>query len=74
MEKEKLRTLVLRYLKEEQMLGKDFLFFDRKKSDIQNNLEELKLLCERCKRCVLFKTRRNVVFGKGNKNSILMLV
>lgn len=74
MEKEKLRTLVLRYLKEEQMLGKDFLFFDRKKSNIQNNLEELKLLCERCKRCVLYKTRRNVVFGKGNKNSILMLI
>lgn len=74
MEKEKLRTLVLRYLKEEQMLGKDFLFFGRKKSDIQNNLEGLKLLCEGCKRCVLYKTRRNIVFGKGNENAILMLV
>lgn len=74
MEKGKLKTLVLRYLKEEQMLGKEFLFFNREDIDLPDDLKELQLQCESCKRCPLFKTRRNVVFGKGNKNTTLMLV
>lgn len=37
-------------------------------------LEQLRLECERCTRCPLAETRRNVVFGEGNPEAPLMLV
>ncbi len=78
MVKEGLKTLVLSYLKEKQMLGEEFLYFDRRKKnegvDTHRELENLKLECGECRKCPLHKTRRNVVFGKGNENAILMLI
>lgn len=36
--------------------------------------EELEKEVTKCQRCSLFKTRHNVVFGTGNKNSKIMLI
>ncbi len=38
------------------------------------NWDELKKLCVSCKKCDLYKTRTNVVLGKGNFNTNLMFV
>ena len=38
------------------------------------NLEELKVIVEKCEKCKLCKTRRNVVFGEGNDESKIMFV
>ncbi|MDH7601253.1 MAG: uracil-DNA glycosylase [Armatimonadota bacterium] len=37
-------------------------------------LEQLRIECEKCTRCALAETRRNVVFGEGNPEAPLMLV
>jgi DNA polymerase len=78
MEKEDIKSLLTGYLKEMEGLGEEFLFFDRgkkaQKSGLLSELRQLELVCMGCRRCPLYKTRRNVVFGKGNENAILMLV
>ncbi len=38
------------------------------------NWDELKILCASCKKCNLYKTRTNIVLGKGNINTNLMFV
>jgi len=37
-------------------------------------MEELKRFCLKCKKCNLYKTRTNVVFGEGNENADIMFV
>ncbi len=83
---DELKTQILRYLKEEKLLGERFLFFDRASGSVAsaaqekepyekvNSLGELELLCKKCVRCPLHTTRNKVVFGKGNENSIIMLI
>ena len=36
--------------------------------------EELEQVCKNCDKCQLMKTRNNVVFGRGNRNSKVLLV
>ncbi len=87
--RDSLRTLVLNYLKEIEMLGEEFLFFDRvslpsssvasatqekKPYKVVSSLRELEALCKECKRCQLHKTRKNTVFGKGDEHAIMMLI
>lgn len=36
--------------------------------------EALTDLCARCRRCALAQTRKNVVFGKGNRSAPLLFV
>ena len=36
--------------------------------------EELYSACASCKKCGLYKTRTNCVFGTGNKNAVLMFI
>ena len=36
--------------------------------------ETLEGACLNCQRCDLWKTRRNVVIGKGNKNADIMFI
>ena len=36
--------------------------------------EELERLCQRCRRCSLYKSRTNLVFGTGNKEADLMFI
>ena len=36
--------------------------------------EELEESIKNCNRCKLWKTRRNIVFGAGNKNARLMFI
>ncbi len=38
------------------------------------NWDELELFCKSCKKCPLCKTRTNVVFGEGNRNSKILFV
>lgn len=38
------------------------------------NWDELEITCKSCQNCVLGETRKNVVFGTGNKNSELMFI
>ena len=38
------------------------------------NLDELKADCEKCTACALYKTRKNLVFGTGSPNAVLMFV
>lgn len=38
------------------------------------NLESIKRFCFNCKKCDLYKTRTNVVFGDGNENADLMFI
>lgn len=40
----------------------------------EKELEELKKEAENCKRCSLWKTRKNVVFGYGDINSEIMFI
>ena len=37
-------------------------------------LEELERLCQQCRRCSLYKNRKNLVFGSGNKDAVLMFI
>lgn len=39
-----------------------------------NNLEELEREASTCKKCRLCETRKNVVFGTGNKDAEIMLI
>ena len=39
-----------------------------------NNLEELKSICNKCKKCKLYSTRQNVVFGTGNPKAKIMFI
>jgi len=36
--------------------------------------EELELVCNNCDKCELMKTRTNVVFGRGNRDSKVLIV
>lgn len=36
--------------------------------------EELELVCKNCNKCELMKTRTNVVFGRGNRDSKVLIV
>lgn len=38
------------------------------------NWEELESTCRNCSKCVLHKTKKNTVFGVGNKNASLVFV
>lgn len=38
------------------------------------NWEELEKSCAGCKKCALYETRHNVVFGVGNKNADVMFI
>ncbi|MEM7819788.1 MAG: uracil-DNA glycosylase [Candidatus Aenigmatarchaeota archaeon] len=38
------------------------------------NINKLKNQASKCKRCRLFKTRRNVVFGEGRSNAKIMFI
>ena len=40
----------------------------------QISLDDLKLEANNCHQCVLSKTRNKVVFGKGNKNSNILII
>ena len=40
----------------------------------QISLDDLKLEANNCHQCVLAKTRNKVVFGKGNKNSNILII
>lgn len=39
-----------------------------------NNWEELEKSIQGCKRCKLYSTRQNIVFGVGNKNAKIMFI
>lgn len=39
-----------------------------------NTWEELEESIKECKKCKLYKTRQNIVFGTGNKNAKLMFI
>ncbi len=77
MEKE-INSLLVDYLKELKTLGKDYLYFDKKGDnrtyDRHAELKRLESLCLECKMCPLHKTRKNVVFGKGNEDAVIMLI
>lgn len=38
------------------------------------NLKDIENYCIKCKKCKLYRTRNNVVFGEGNKSADIMLV
>jgi len=48
--------------------------FKEPEIELPNNLEELKKITQNCYLCELSKSRKNVVFGEGNKNANLMFV
>ncbi len=37
-------------------------------------IEELKQSCDNCKKCKLYSTRQNIVFGVGNENAEIMFI
>ena len=39
-----------------------------------DNWEELEASIQNCQKCKLYKTRRNIVFGEGNKEAKLMFI
>ena len=39
-----------------------------------NNWEELEEVVKQCRKCRLCETRKNVVFGVGNKNADIMFI
>lgn len=39
-----------------------------------NDLNDLKHLCENCKKCHFYETRHHMVFGQGNSNADLMFI
>lgn len=47
---------------------------DIRKGDSMVNLNELEEMCKNCTRCGLYKTRTNVVFGKGDTDADLMFI
>jgi len=59
-------------------LGVDYIKplaeFKEPQIELPNNLEELKKIVQNCYLCELSKTRKNVVFGEGNKRADLMFV
>ncbi len=77
MEKE-IKQLVVDYLKEMEKSGEGFLYFDRhddvQSIDMGDKLRQLEHECKKCRKCVLHRTRKNVVFGKGNDRAIIMLI
>ena len=40
----------------------------------QKQLDELKSVCDSCKKCPLCETRTNVVFGSGNANAKILFI
>ena len=40
----------------------------------EEELQELKESVKNCKKCLLYKTRKNVVFGEGNPNADIMFI
>ena len=40
----------------------------------QKQLDELKAVCNTCKKCPLWETRTNVVFGSGNANAKILFI
>lgn len=59
------------YLRYWNILGISELLLPRNKL---MKLERLRSIVELCKRCDLYKSKRNVVFGEGNPNANLMIV
>lgn len=68
------------YMELERESGTDELFFKNPlgktalKDDVNNGLEALKSDVINCKRCDLYRTRNNVVFGTGNPCAKLMFI
>ncbi len=59
-------------VKDDDMPKKNLMAREQKISTM--NWEELKLAVSHCKRCDLYKTRSNPVFGVGNPNADLLIV
>ena len=66
------------FIELDKLSGIDEFFISERSPDpgprSPNDLESLKQEVANCKRCSLYKTRRNVVFGSGNPNAELMFI
>ncbi|MCK4688710.1 MAG: uracil-DNA glycosylase, partial [Candidatus Marinimicrobia bacterium] len=66
------------YFKQQEELFTDEFFFDKKvlvgDGEIKISLEELEEEVKQCKKCELWKTRTNAVFGAGNPEADLLFI
>ncbi|RKY56723.1 MAG: uracil-DNA glycosylase [Candidatus Neomarinimicrobiota bacterium] len=66
------------YFKQQEELFTDEFFFDKKvlvdEGEVNISLEELEEQVKQCRRCELWKTRTNTVFGAGNPDADLLFI
>lgn len=59
-------------------MGIDISWYSKKKITPnipeKDNLDNLDILVKKCKKCNLYKTRNNTVFGEGSHNSDIMII
>ncbi|MBT3548764.1 MAG: uracil-DNA glycosylase [Gammaproteobacteria bacterium] len=70
-----MRNIIEKYFPE---MGIDISWYSKKKITPnipeKDNLDNLDILVKKCKKCNLYKTRNNTVFGEGSHNSDIMII
>ena len=70
-----MRNIIEKYFPE---MGIDISWYSKKKIapniPEKDNLDDLDILVKKCKKCNLYKTRNNTVFGEGSHNSDIMII
>ena len=70
-----MRNIIEKYFPE---MGIDISWYSKKKITPnipeKDNLDDLDILVKKCKKCNLYKTRNNTVFGEGSHNSDIMII
>lgn len=73
-----LKKDIRNYFKQQEELFTDEFFFDKEvlvgDGEIKISLEELEEEVKQCKKCELWKTRTNAVFGAGNPEADLLFI
>ena len=73
-----LKKDIQNYFKQQEELFTDEFFFDKKvlvdKGEVNISLKELEEEVKQCKKCDLWKTRTNAVFGAGNPDADLLFI
>lgn len=74
-------TITKKYLKQQIDLGFDKIYLSKKPEPegnfsnlVEENLQKLYLRIKNCKKCLLHKTRINLVFGQGSGKSKVLFV
>lgn len=65
--------LTKRYLSQMMEMGERFIFLEKSPGP-KDAMQDLMNKVETCKRCPLFKSRKNSVFGEGNPRAEIMFV